>query len=215
MTKTGWSIFDIVGPIMIGPSSSHTAGACRLGLMVNRLFGRPDEVVIYLHGSFSKVYKGHGTDKALVAGLLGFNSDNPQLINSFNLANREGMKFSFKHVNFGKKSHPNTVKFEIIVGSENYSLIGASIGGGNISVQSINGREVEGIDGSKELTRLGNINKKYLEYLKTYAYKDVEVIKNKKNGKIDVIIKDSIEKEYIPVQDTDSKIGFRTISALK
>ena len=116
-------VFDILGPIMVGPSSSHTAGAARLGKVARAVAGADiEEVTFYLHGSFAKTYKGHGTDRALVAGIL-------------------GMDIGFKEDDLGDV-HPNTVEF-IIKGKEgNYELIGSSIGGGSIEVTSVNGNAV-------------------------------------------------------------------------
>ncbi len=162
-----WSVFDIIGPVMIGPSSSHTAGACRLGLMVNRIFGIPDEVEIQLHGSFAKVYKGHGTDKALVAGILGFDSDDERLIKSFQLAEDQGLKFNFSKNDFGSKYHPNTVKFKLKKDNQVHTMIGSSIGGGNIEIISIDGVNVEGLDGANDFTIFGGIDTAKLEELRS------------------------------------------------
>ena len=87
-------VFDVVGPVMIGPSSSHTAGAARIGLMAREILkDEPVKAVITLYGSFAKTYKGHGTDKALVAGLLGFSADDVRLRTSFDLAAQQGMSY--------------------------------------------------------------------------------------------------------------------------
>ena len=89
-------VFDVVGPVMIGPSSSHTAGAARIGLMAREILkDKPQSVMITLYGSFAKTYKGHGTDKALVAGLLGFSADDVRLRTSFEIAAQQGMQITF------------------------------------------------------------------------------------------------------------------------
>ena len=89
-------VFDVVGPVMIGPSSSHTAGAARIGLMAREILkDEPQSVTITLYGSFAKTYKGHGTDKALVAGLLGFSADDVRLRTSFEIAAQQGMQITF------------------------------------------------------------------------------------------------------------------------
>ena len=89
------NIFDILGPVMVGPSSSHTAGAVRIGLIARQLFGRrPDKATVYLHGSFADTGKGHGTDKALIAGLLGMKPDDVRIPDSFQSAKEEGMEFT-------------------------------------------------------------------------------------------------------------------------
>ena len=119
-----YSVFDIVGPNMIGPSSSHTAGAARLGKSASKIAGKPvKEVNFLLHGSFAETYKGHGTDKALVGGILGFDPDDARI-----------------KTNLGENVHPNTVKMEMILedGSKS-TVMGASIGGGNIKLTEMDG----------------------------------------------------------------------------
>lgn len=140
-----FSCFDIIGPIMIGPSSSHTAGAARLGKIAGIIAGEKDivKVKFLLHGSFAKTYKGHGTDKALVAGILGMNPWDEHLKDSFEIAEKRGIKFDFIEANLGIE-HPNTVKFIIIRrdGSE-VAVKGASIGGGSIKISEIDNQKVE------------------------------------------------------------------------
>lgn len=135
-------VFDILGPIMVGPSSSHTAGAARLGKVARAIAGEDiEEVIFYLHGSFAKTYKGHGTDRALVAGILGMEPSDLRLRDSLEIAKELGLKIIFKESDLGDV-HPNTVEF-IIKGKEGrYELIGSSIGGGNIEVTSVNGNAV-------------------------------------------------------------------------
>ena len=135
-------VFDILGPIMVGPSSSHTAGAARLGKVARAVAGADiEDVTFYLHGSFAKTYKGHGTDRALVAGILGMEPSDLRLRNSLEIAKEMGLKIKFKEADLGDV-HPNTVKF-VIKGKEGtYELIGSSIGGGSIEVTSVNGNSV-------------------------------------------------------------------------
>ena len=137
-------VFDILGPIMIGPSSSHTAGAARLGKVARAVAG--DEVIdvtFYLHGSFAKTYKGHGTDRALVAGILGMEPSDKRLRNSLEIAKEIGLKFKFVETDLGDV-HPNTVKFEKKKKSgERREVIGSSIGGGSIKITEVNGNRVE------------------------------------------------------------------------
>ena len=137
-------IFDILGPIMIGPSSSHTAGAARLGKVARAVAG--DEVIdvtFYLHGSFAKTYKGHGTDRALVAGILGMEPSDKRLRNSLEIAKEIGLKFKFVETDLGDV-HPNTVKFDMLTKSgERREVIGSSIGGGSIKITEVNGNRVE------------------------------------------------------------------------
>lgn len=139
-----YGVFDILGPIMVGPSSSHTAGAARLGKVAKEIADKDfKKVLFYLHGSFGKTYEGHGTDKALVAGILGMEPSDENLKNSFNIAKEKGISFEFIEADLGYH-HPNTVKivFEFD-DSEDVYIIGSSIGGGNILITDINGNKVE------------------------------------------------------------------------
>lgn len=133
------SVFDIIGPVMIGPSSSHTAGAARIGKVVRSIFGQqPDSVDIYLYESFAKTYRGHGTDIALVGGLLGMEPDDEQLANSLEIAYEQGMEVCFIPKN-EKADHPNSVKIVVSSGDRKLSVTGISIGGGNIQISELNG----------------------------------------------------------------------------
>ncbi|MEG1870555.1 MAG: L-serine ammonia-lyase, iron-sulfur-dependent subunit beta [Peptostreptococcaceae bacterium] len=137
-------VFDILGPIMVGPSSSHTAGAARLGKVARSVVdGDIKEVTFLLHGSFGKTYRGHGTDRALVAGILGMEPSDLRLRDALNIANDEGIKINFEETDLGE-AHPNTVKF-LIKGKNNkrYEMVGSSIGGGSIEVSEVNGEKVE------------------------------------------------------------------------
>ncbi len=141
------SVFDVLGHTMVGPSSSHTAGACRIGFIAQKIFGgTPKSVDIYLHGSFSETYRGHKTDVALVAGLLGLEPDDPQIPFSFSIAKEKGMDYSINFKDLGSDYHPNSVLL-IMHGvspsgeSRSQSIIGSSIGGGNIIIKEIDGLE--------------------------------------------------------------------------
>lgn len=137
-------VFDIVGPVMIGPSSSHTAGAARLGRMARTILGEvPVEAIMELHGSFAQTYKGHGTDKALVAGLLGYATDDERIRNALHIASEEGLQVTFITANLGEV-HPNTVAM-LLTGSSGRKVrvVGASVGGGNILITEIDGYPVE------------------------------------------------------------------------
>ncbi|MCY6957530.1 L-serine ammonia-lyase, iron-sulfur-dependent subunit beta [Clostridium sp. ZC22-4] len=138
------SVFDIVGPIMIGPSSSHTAGAARLGKFAAIVAGgNIKKVEFLLHGSFAKTYKGHGTDKALVAGILGMDPWDENLKNSFSIAKERGIEIIFTETDLGDV-HPNTVKFIVTKKDNNISEItGSSIGGGNILIFDVDGQSVQ------------------------------------------------------------------------
>ncbi|OCA98443.1 L-serine ammonia-lyase, iron-sulfur-dependent subunit beta [Clostridium beijerinckii] len=140
----GIGVFDILGPIMIGPSSSHTAGAARLGKIARSIAGGDvSEVTFLLHGSFAKTYKGHGTDRALVAGILGMEPSDEKLRYSMDIAKEKGVKFLFKEAELGDV-HPNTVKFIIKTIDGKYcEVMGSSIGGGNIQVIEVNNNKVD------------------------------------------------------------------------
>ena len=139
------SIRDIIGPVMIGPSSSHTAGALRIALMCRRLLtGRPVEVTFRLYGSFAHTYKGHGTDRALVGGMLGFEPDDMRIRDSFAFAEEAGLSFKFVSVTDASDiAHSNTVDVEAVDETgETVSLRGESIGGGAAVISRLNGIDV-------------------------------------------------------------------------
>ena len=137
------NIFDILGPVMVGTSSSHTAGAARIGLIARQLFGRqPEKATVYLHGSFAATGKGHGTDKALIAGLLGMLPDDMRIPSSFEVAHEEGMEFTIQNKDI-KEAHPNTA--QIIMEAEGVPTMkiqAYSIGGGRIRVCKLDGIDV-------------------------------------------------------------------------
>ena len=139
-----YSAFDILGPIMIGPSSSHTAGAAKLAKIAMEIAGDGFyKIEFYLHGSFAKTYKGHGTDKALVAGILGFEPSDERLRESFKLANEKNILIEFIETDLGYQ-HPNTVKIVFkYMEKEDFYVLGSSIGGGSIIIHDINGDLVD------------------------------------------------------------------------
>ena len=133
------SVFDIIGPVMIGPSSSHTAGAARIGRVARDLFGRqPKWAKIHLYGSFAETYRGHGTDVAIIGGLLDFDTDDERIKTSFEEAKLAGLSFEFIPEE-AHKEHPNTAR--IVMGDEEseLSVEGISIGGGKIEISEVNG----------------------------------------------------------------------------
>lgn len=137
-------LFDLIGPVMIGPSSSHTAGAARIGLTARLLLG--EEVLsadIMLHGSFAKTYHGHGTDRAIVGGLLGMAVDDPRLRDSLSIAQESGMEVRFSSISI-RGAHPNTVRLKL-TGKAGGQLMmeAASVGGGNISINKLNDIHVD------------------------------------------------------------------------
>jgi L-serine dehydratase len=139
------SIFDILGPIMIGPSSSHTAGASRIGYIARQLLNdKPARALITLYNSFAKTHKGHGTDRAIVGGILGFGPDDPRIRTSFELARDEGLQWEFKFVGDSARFHSNTARVRLTgVGGGTVEVAGASLGGGRIKVQEIEGFRVD------------------------------------------------------------------------
>lgn len=136
------SVFDIIGPIMVGPSSSHTAGAVRIGLLTRYIFGyQPEKIKITLYGSFKETYKGHGTDIALIGGLLGYNTSDKRIRTSLEDAKEAGVDFEFiesevEHI------HPNTAKLEVEAGRHSLDLVGKSIGGGKMIIFELLGFDV-------------------------------------------------------------------------
>lgn len=134
------SIFEILGPVMVGPSSSHTAGAVRMGSMARQLLGTPPvRAAIRLHGSFAATGVGHGTDRAIVAGLLGMEPDDRRIPQSFEEAKNAGLIFTVEHVDI-RDAHPNTAEIEAIAANgRSVILQAASIGGGRISVTKLGG----------------------------------------------------------------------------
>lgn len=153
-------IFDILGPVMVGPSSSHTAGAVRIGLIARKLLGsQPTKAHIYLHGSFAATGVGHGTDRALIAGLLGMLPDDINIPKSFELANEKGLEFVFEQKNI-KDAHPNTTRLDIEDGDgKNLSLQASSIGGGRIVVTKIDNMEVN-FSGEKPTLIIQSVDEK-------------------------------------------------------
>lgn len=132
------SLFDIAGPIMVGPSSSHTAGACKIGQFARALYHKtPKKVTFYLHGSFGEVYKGHATDKALLGGVMKMRTSDPRIKDAFKLAKEKDIEYKFIPKNLGAKWHPNTVQIIMENGKYKMSVIGSSIGGGMIQILKI------------------------------------------------------------------------------
>lgn len=133
------SVFDIIGPVMIGPSSSHTAGAARIGRVARDLFGRqPKWAKIHLYGSFAETYKGHSTDVAIIGGLLDYDTFDERIKTAFEEAEKLGMSYEFIPET-GNVDHPNTAR--IVIGDEKseMSMMGISIGGGKIEITELNG----------------------------------------------------------------------------
>lgn len=136
-------LFDLIGPVMIGPSSSHTAGAARIGLTARMLLGEDVAAArIDFHGSFAKTYRGHGTDRAIVGGLMGMQVDDLRLRDSLALAAEKGMILNMDAANI-RGAHPNTVRLAIQgTSGRTLTMEAASVGGGNIEVRRLDGMNV-------------------------------------------------------------------------
>jgi L-serine dehydratase len=140
------SLLDIIGPVMVGPSSSHTAGACRLGLLARCLVGgTPQRARMELHGSFARTGEGHGTDKAIVGGLMGFRPDDERIREALAIAEREGLSYTFEKTKLGEeeKVHPNSVRITVERGDRTSVMLGSSLGAGRVLVTEIDGYPVE------------------------------------------------------------------------
>ena len=138
------SLLDIIGPVMVGPSSSHTAGACRLGLIARALIGgTPESARVELHGSFARTGTGHGTDRAIAAGLLGYAPDDERIREALEAAEAAGLAITFENTKLRGESHPNTTRITAKLGGKSAVMIGSSLGAGRIMVTSIDNFPVE------------------------------------------------------------------------
>ncbi|HBP38210.1 MAG TPA: L-serine ammonia-lyase, iron-sulfur-dependent, subunit beta [Clostridiales bacterium] len=138
------NVFDVIGPVMVGPSSSHTAGALRIAAIAGQLLGEePVRVQVRLHGSFERTFRGHGTDRAILAGLMGMKADDARIRNSLKIAGQRGITYTFTPIVL-KDAHPNTLQIKAEGRSgRTVQVTGSSIGGGSILIKSINGMVVE------------------------------------------------------------------------
>ena len=128
------SVFDMIGPVMIGPSSSHTAGVVRIGSVARKILGvNPD------YNSFARTYEGHGSDRAIIAGLLGYKTDDIRIKTAFDEAKEAGLNFTFRSMGNASTMHPNTVMVQAKAGDKTVSIIGESRGGGVIKITEVNG----------------------------------------------------------------------------
>ena len=134
------SIFDMIGPIMIGPSSSHTAGVVRIARAAIRILGgAPEQAEITFYNSFARTYEGHGSDRAVIAGLLDFKTDDPRIKESFRYAGEAGLQFTFKSVANASALHPNSLKLNLRGQGRTVEVIGQSRGGGVIRIVEVDG----------------------------------------------------------------------------
>ncbi|SFC88700.1 L-serine dehydratase [Flexibacter flexilis DSM 6793] len=135
------SIFDMIGPVMIGPSSSHTAGVVRIGRVARHILGaQPVEAQITFYNSFASTYEGHGSDRAILAGLLDFRTDDVRIKNALDLAKEAGLKYQFKPIGNASTMHPNTIKLQLTAADgKQVEVVGESRGGGLINIAQVNG----------------------------------------------------------------------------
>ncbi len=139
------SVFDIIGPPMIGPSSSHTAGAVRIGLLGHRLLGAtPARALVGLHGSFAATGKGHATDRGIAAGLLGWLPDDDRLKEALSTAAAQQVEITFEAIELGETAHPNTARLELTgADGTRLTLTAASVGGGNVELSELDGFSIQ------------------------------------------------------------------------
>ena len=134
------SVFDMIGPVMIGPSSSHTAGVVRIARAAYKLLGgRPEEAEITFYNSFARTYEGHGSDRAIIAGLLDFKTDDKRIKEALDIARAEGLQYKFKSVGNASTLHPNTIRLNLKRGNDILEVVGESRGGGLINISEVNG----------------------------------------------------------------------------
>lgn len=136
----GSSVFDMIGPIMIGPSSSHTAGVVRIARVAYKIMGgQADEVIVTFYNSFARTYEGHGSDRAVIAGLLDFKTDDKRIKDAFDHAKERNLSFQFKAIGNASTMHPNTIRIQMKKGDKQMEVIGQSLGGGVINISEVDG----------------------------------------------------------------------------
>lgn len=134
------SVFDMIGPVMIGPSSSHTAGVVRIGRVARRIFGeQPKEAVITFYNSFARTYEGHGSNRAILAGLMDFKTDDERIKEALDIASANGMGYKFRSIGNASTFHPNTVRLFLKGKESQAEVMGESRGGGVIRIKEVNG----------------------------------------------------------------------------
>ena len=168
------NLLDIIGPVMVGPSSSHTAGAVKIGRVSRKLLAEEvADAKIYFHGSFLATGKGHGTDKAILAGLLGMQVDDPRIPESFTMAKESGMSFTLEGIDLGDV-HPNSVKMNLTGKSgRTLEVIAASVGGGQIRICELDGLTAN-FSGDYPTLIVHNIDQLYRESRGTRAVMVIE-----------------------------------------
>lgn len=220
-----YGIFDVIGPVMIGPSSSHTAGANRIGNMARAIFGKKVfKVEFYLHGSFYKTRKGHGTDRALLAGVMKIGHDDVRIRDAYSIAKEKDIEYEFYKSDLGDV-HPNSVKV-VMYGKEDAKIevIGSSVGGGKIIIIKINAFDVE-IDGeyssliTKHYDRPGVIAKitnALAEFKINIAFMKVFRHSKGDTARLVVQVDDNVSKKVLKtIKDFDEVIEIKFIKSEK
>ncbi|MGN1166489.1 MAG: L-serine ammonia-lyase, iron-sulfur-dependent subunit beta [Lachnospiraceae bacterium] len=216
------NIFDILGPVMVGPSSSHTAGAARIGLIARQLFGRqPEKVQVYLHGSFAATGKGHGTDKALIGGLLGMKPDDMRIPHSFDVAKEEGMEFLIQAKDI-KEAHPNTAQIYMEAEGVPPMWIQAhSIGGGRIKVCKLDGIDVN-FSGESNTLIIRNVDEpgRIMDVSVVLAETDIniatmQVFRDKRGGAAVMVVETDAVVPAEVIEKLEDKPGIIRVKFLK
>ena len=203
------SMFDILGPVTVGPSSSHTAGAVRIGLVCRMILGESvRNAKITLYGSFAETYKGHGTDKAVLGGLLGLGTNDERIRDSFRLAEFRGMKFEFETAQ-DPRLHPNTVRIEAGAGEKQVSIVGVSTGGGLIMITEVNGRKLVA---RCNLDTMAIFHKDYSGVLAKISYLLSEAEINISNLRLNRLKR---QGDVVTVVETDTPVTEETVALLK
>lgn len=204
------SIFDVIGPVMIGPSSSHTAGAAKIGLLARNVYHQPfNKVSICLYNSFADTGPGHGTQHALVGGLLGFSMDDERIPNALEIAKKEGIEVDFTFLEDPEK-HPNYVTITIQQHQQNpFTISGISIGGGHAKIVDINHNKVE-FSGKHDLLIL-----EYRDTCGMVAFVGDLLAKNTINIAYMQISRDAIEERALAVLKLDTPVPENLMEILK
>lgn len=204
------NLFDIIGPVMIGPSSSHTAGAVRLGGLARNVFGgRFNKAEITLFNSFSKTAKGHGTDKAIVAGILGMDQSNEEIKNAFALGKAAGVDINFRFRNNEREVHPNTAKIQLSGEGRDMSITGCSLGGGMVMIQDIDGFQTEFTGAYNTIISVQDDKSGIIAYVTSYlGQKNINIahmkVSRKSRRGIALMI---IETDEMPPESIKSDLG--------
>lgn len=203
------SVFDIIGPVMIGPSSSHTAGAARIGRMARQLFGKePKWAKVYLYESFAKTYKGHGTDVAIVGGLLDYDTFDERIKEAFKYAEEAGLTVEFIEEE-GSAVHPNTARIKLGDDQEDFEVVGISIGGGKAELTEINGFELRLTGNTPAIIVMHNDRYGAIASVtKVLASHKINI------GHMEVVRKD-VGKEAMMVIETDERIPENVMKELE